>query len=175
MLPQIQTCRRRGVLATILLTFLALLLNGASAAPSPSPDSVAPLDEAATNTTLQDLSHLYIDVDASCVGYEGQWNCLSNKFQHCSGGKWTEAVSCTGNSGSASNTAETLCTPLGRTDLVEFMGECSAAWGWGNSGGGSGWGTRCSGNRCYYGAGSSVSAGKWVYPVVVGVVALRFW
>ncbi|KAF9869726.1 hypothetical protein CkaCkLH20_12769 [Colletotrichum karsti] len=174
-MSQPQSCGRKSVLATLLLLFFTLLF--------PLTTTATPLTPEAANTTL-DISSLYLDADADCVGYEGQWNCLSDTFQHCTSGKWTAALSCSSESGaldSSSNSVQnSLCTPLGRTDQVEFGGECSAAWGFG--GGGSGWGgggnggrgTVCNGNGCYYGAGANLTVEKWVYVLVVGVVALGF-
>ncbi|KAK1839059.1 hypothetical protein CCHR01_18315 [Colletotrichum chrysophilum] len=160
-------CGRKSALLTLLL-FFTLLLRLTAAAPDPSP----------LNTTL-DISALYQSADATCVGYEGQWNCLADKFQRCTAGKWTAALSCSADEGtldSRDTTTTTTCSPLGRTDLVEFAGECSAAWGFGSgSGWGSGSGGRCNSNGCYYGAGANLTVEKWVYALVVGVVALGFW
>ncbi|KZL75603.1 hypothetical protein CT0861_06990 [Colletotrichum tofieldiae] len=170
MFLQFKTCRRKGILSTLPLFFLTLLVDRAEA---------EPLDGAAKNTTLQDLSHLYLVPEASCVGYEGQWNCLSDKFQHCAGGQWSAVLSCSNGGSGYVDEAESLCSPLGRTDLVEFEGECNAAWGWGGGGGGGGWsgggGTSCSGNRCFYGAGERLGVERWVYASVVGAVLVGFW
>ncbi|KAK2005614.1 hypothetical protein LZ32DRAFT_664251 [Colletotrichum eremochloae] len=170
MFPQIRTCRRKGVLSALLIFFLLATLADA-------------LDEATANATLQDLSHLYLVPEASCAGHEGQWNCLSDRFQHCVDGLWSDILSCSGaetasaveaDSGSGSGS---LCSPLGRTDLVEFEGECSAAWSWGDGSGGwgGGGGVRCNGNRCHYGAGTRLDAGPWVYVSVVAVLLLGLW
>ncbi|OHE99035.1 hypothetical protein CORC01_05725 [Colletotrichum orchidophilum] len=172
MFPRLQPCRRKSVLSILLLFFLALLVDRASATPSPS---LTP----AANTGVQDLSHLAIDPDASCDGYEGQWNCLSDTFQHCANGTWSDVLSCTGTSSSADEAAEpssssSICTPIGRTDIVDFDGECNAAWAWGN-GGNSGWGgggTSCNGNRCYYGAGERLEVSRWVWSFVGMVFVL---
>ncbi|KAK1994522.1 hypothetical protein LX36DRAFT_199680 [Colletotrichum falcatum] len=174
MLPQIRTCRPKGVLSALLIFFILLVAADADV-----------LDEAtAANATLGGLSGLYLVPDASCAGHEGQWNCLSDRFQHCAGGQWTAVLSCSGgdvdvDDGAGAGSAS-LCSPLGRTDLVDFEGECGAAWTWGGGGGGGGggWGggsTRCDGNRCYYGAAARLGAGSWVYVSVVGAVLLRLW
>ncbi|TKW49360.1 hypothetical protein CTA1_5844 [Colletotrichum tanaceti] len=178
MFPQFKATRRRGLLSAVLnlLSASTLLLVGrASASPSPA---TAPLEEATANTTLQDLSHLYLAPEASCAGHEGQWNCLSDRFQHCADGRWSALLSCSGASGD--QPAASLCSPLGRTDLVDFEGECSAAWGWGGGGNNGGWGggggsTSCSGNRCYYGAGERLDVERWVYVAVAGAIVLGVW
>ncbi|GJC92601.1 hypothetical protein ColKHC_01427 [Colletotrichum higginsianum] len=176
MFPQLKESRRRGLLSTVLLFTSAFLVDSTSASPSPA---TAPLDEATANTTLQDLSHLYLAPEASCAGHEGQWNCLSDRFQHCADGQWSAVLSCSGGSGDQAAAAASLCSPLGRTDLVDFEGECSAAWGWGGGGGSGGWGggggTSCNGNRCYYGAGERLDVERWVYVAVVGAIVLGVW
>ncbi|EFQ32449.1 hypothetical protein CGRA01v4_05875 [Colletotrichum graminicola] len=169
MFPQVRTCRRKGALSALLVFFLVAL--------------AAALDEATANTTLQDLSHLYLVPDAPCAGHEGQWNCLSDRFQHCADGQWSAVLSCSGaGSASAVDTGSdpvSLCSPLGKTDIVDFEGECSAAWGWGGSGGGGGgWGgggVSCNGNGCYRGTGTRLGAGPWVYVSIVGAVVVRLW
>ncbi|KAL0936086.1 uncharacterized protein CTRU02_208301 [Colletotrichum truncatum] len=181
---------RQRVIAALL--FLALCTNLSTAAPEPRPNpqpipDVEALTEEAINATTLDISSLRQVTDSDCSGYEGQWNCLSDTFQHCSGGKWTSALSCSGDSGSQ-DTQNTLCTPLGRTEVVDFKGECSAAWsvagsdGLGGSAawsvGGGGWGgggTRCNGRGCYYGAGANLTVERWIYFLISGVVALGFF
>ncbi|KAF6796401.1 hypothetical protein CSOJ01_13219 [Colletotrichum sojae] len=162
-----------------LLILLSFFLSLAVAVPEPQPDASSPPE--LSNTTLDEISSLHQTADASCVGYEGQWNCLYDTFQRCDAGKWTAALACGSQSGNLNKRdhSETHCTPLGRTDLVEFEGECSAAWGFGggggwNGGGGGGRTTVCNGNGCYYGAGANLTVDKWWYVVVVGVVALGF-
>ncbi|OLN88058.1 hypothetical protein CCHL11_00216 [Colletotrichum chlorophyti] len=179
MASQAQNLPFGRLLAIFLLLVCGIFSPGASANASPA------LDPAAVNATLQDISILYLDTDAACTDNEGQWNCLSDKFQHCSGGRWSAAVPCGGGGGldvsKGWSGAETLCTPLGRTDLVEFDGECSAAWGFGSgNNGGGGWnggggGVSCNNNRCYYGAGSRVGVGRWVYVVVTVAAVVGFW
>ncbi|KAK1977383.1 hypothetical protein LZ30DRAFT_731909 [Colletotrichum cereale] len=176
MFPQIRTCRRKSTLSALILFFFL-----AAAAAAATADA---LDEAASNATLQDLSHLYLVPDASCAGHEGQWNCLSDRFQHCVDGQWSAVLSCSGAAenavdagAGATGAAVSLCSPLGRTDLVDFEGECGAAWAWGGGGGGwGGGGTSCNGNRCYYGAGARLgAAGPWAYVSVVGALVVGFW
>ncbi|KAK2025127.1 hypothetical protein LX32DRAFT_696663 [Colletotrichum zoysiae] len=181
MSPQVGTCRRKGggALSALLIFFLLVALAAADALDE---------EETANATALRDLSRLYLVPEASCAGYEGQWNCLSDRFQHCAGGQWSAVLSCSSgggggfaeSDGSGSGSGSSLCSPLGRTDVVDFEGECGAAWSWGgNGGGGGGWGvgvTSCNGNRCFRGAGARLGAGgSWLYASVVGAVLLGFW
>ncbi|KAI8281655.1 hypothetical protein K4K60_003990 [Colletotrichum sp. SAR11_57] len=109
-------CARKSALLTLLL-FFTLLLRLTAAAPDSSP----------LNTTL-DISALYQSADATCVGYEGQWNCLADKFQRCTAGKWTAALSCSADEGTLDTrdtTTTTTCSPLGRTDLNQSIPETS--------------------------------------------------
>ncbi|KAK2037988.1 hypothetical protein LZ31DRAFT_142541 [Colletotrichum somersetense] len=175
MLPQVRTCRRKGGALSALLIFFLLVALAAAAA------DALDEEETANATALRDLSHLYLVPDASCAGHEGQWNCLSDRFQHCAGGQWSAVLSCSSGGGAESaesDSSGSLCSPLGRTDVVDFEGECGAAWSWGGNGGG-GWGvgvTSCNGNRCFRGAGARLGAGgSWVYASVVGAVLLGFW
>ncbi|KAK2053042.1 hypothetical protein LY76DRAFT_650146 [Colletotrichum caudatum] len=175
MFPQVRTCHRKGgALSALLIFFLLVALAAAAAAVD---DDVLGEEETANATALQDLSRLYLVPDASCAGHEGQWNCLSDRFQHCAGGQWSAVLSCS-SGGAESGVSGSLCSPLGRTDVVDFEGECGAAWSWGGGGGG-GWGvggTSCNVNGCYRGAGARLGAeGSWVYASVVGAALLGFW
>ncbi|KAI0117148.1 hypothetical protein F4814DRAFT_415387 [Daldinia grandis] len=50
---------------------------------------------------------------SSCEGSEGQWNCLTNRWQRCAAGQWSVVMDCA---------AGTICTPAGLTDdfFVQF-------------------------------------------------------
>ncbi|KAK1536020.1 hypothetical protein CPAR01_09562 [Colletotrichum paranaense] len=171
MFPHLQSCRRKSVFSTFLLLFflLALLVDCTLATPSPTTEQA--LDKQARDSTiLEDLSYLAIAADTSCEGSKGQYNCLSDRFQYCLNGTWSDVTACTENSEKAAESLS-LCTPIGRTDTIDFNGECeiSAAWGWGNGGGG--WG----GGRGYYGAGERVEVSKWVWSFVGMVFVLGAW
>ncbi|KAK1691058.1 hypothetical protein BDP55DRAFT_649472 [Colletotrichum godetiae] len=171
MFSRLQPCRRKSVLSTLLVFFvLALLVDRTFATPSPVPEPG--LDKQARDTTvIEDLSHLAIAAETSCEGYEGQYNCLSDSFQYCLNGTWSTVNSCTGNSddpAESSSSSSPVCSPIGRTDTIDFDGECEldASWGWGNGGGG--WG----GGRGYYGAGERVEVSRWVWSFVGMVFVL---
>ncbi|EXF84891.1 hypothetical protein CFIO01_12897 [Colletotrichum fioriniae PJ7] len=161
MFPRLQPCKRQSVLSTLLLFFLlALFVDLTSATPSPV-QGQAPDKQSRDASVLEDLSYLAIAADTSCEGSEGQYNCLSDSFQYCLNGTWSDVTLCTENSEQTAETSS-LCSPIGRTDTINFNGECeiSAAWGWGNGGGG--WG----GGRGYYGAGERVEVSRWVWSFV---------
>jgi hypothetical protein len=42
----------------------------------------------------------------SCPGSEGQWYCMTNRWQRCASGKWSVVMQCA---------AGTICTPVGMT------------------------------------------------------------
>ncbi|KXH50727.1 hypothetical protein CSIM01_01576 [Colletotrichum simmondsii] len=170
MFPRLQPCRRKSVLSTLLLFFLlALFIDLTSASPSSVVEQA--LDKQTRDTTvLQDFSYLAIAADTSCDASEGQYNCLSDSFQYCLNGTWSTVTACTENSEKTAESSS-LCSPIGRTDTIDFNGECeiSAAWGWGNGGGG--WG----GGRGYYGAGDRVEVSRWVWSFVGMVFVLGAW
>jgi hypothetical protein len=43
-------------------------------------------------------------VGQDCTGSEGMWNCMSNSFQRCASGRWSEVMQCA---------AGTQCSPSG--------------------------------------------------------------
>jgi len=55
-------------------------------------------------TTTSALLVKRISVGQDCTGSEGMWNCMTNSFQRCASGRWSEVMQCS---------AGTQCSPVG--------------------------------------------------------------
>ncbi|KAI0018344.1 hypothetical protein F4780DRAFT_751709 [Xylariomycetidae sp. FL0641] len=67
-----------------------------------------------------------------CAGAEGQWNCMTDRFQRCASGQWSVPMQCA---------AGTRCAPSGLTYDLQVQAVAAAAAGDGGAatnGGGAG-------------------------------------
>lgn len=92
--PPSQHRQARKGLTRIILTILLLALAVFAAAPA----------EHETNPRIERRQE--ISVGSSCAGAEGQWNCMTNSFQRCGSGQWSEVQQCA---------LGTKCSPSGLT------------------------------------------------------------
>ncbi|KAI0442517.1 hypothetical protein F4803DRAFT_519311 [Xylaria telfairii] len=91
-MPPSQHRQARSGLTRIILTILLLALAVSAA-----------LDHGA-NTRIERRQEM--SVGSSCAGAEGQWNCMTNSFQRCGSGQWSEVQQCA---------LGTKCSPSGLT------------------------------------------------------------
>lgn len=69
---------------------------------------------------IRPLDKRAMSAGSDCGGSEGQWNCMTNSWQRCAAGRWSEEIHCA---------AGTVCRPSGQTYEfhVEFSGSSAPA------------------------------------------------
>ncbi|OTA99556.1 hypothetical protein M426DRAFT_325026 [Hypoxylon sp. CI-4A] len=88
-----------AILIVTLFTLFPLVLASPSI-PIPIPPPTSNPNE------TKALEKRQMSAGSSCSGSEGQWNCLTNQWQRCAAGQWSEVMDCA---------AGTMCTPSGLT------------------------------------------------------------
>ncbi|KAI1465771.1 uncharacterized protein F4812DRAFT_437519 [Daldinia caldariorum] len=109
-------------IAILFLHILFLLAPFISASPITSPLQLPPASDfpEGAEITRSRSSHGNATIErrqmsegSSCDDSEGQWNCLTNRWQRCAAGQWSAVMDCA---------AGTICTPSGLTTdfFVQF-------------------------------------------------------
>jgi hypothetical protein len=88
-------------LQTILYLILITFISRTTALAHNEPDEVSAQN---AETATLNLLVKRISVGQDCTGSEGMWNCMTNSFQRCASGRWSEVTQCA---------AGTQCSPAG--------------------------------------------------------------
>ncbi|KAI1802762.1 hypothetical protein F4811DRAFT_380665 [Daldinia bambusicola] len=119
--------RPRPILAMLLIHILFMCIPFISATPTISPSqlsSALDFSDSAEITLSQSrhgnstIERKQMSEGSSCDDSEGQWNCLTDRWQRCAAGKWSAVVDCA---------PGTICTPSGLTDDLSVQFENGAA------------------------------------------------
>jgi hypothetical protein len=85
-------------------TFYLFLIAFISFTAAQAHNEPAGISPRSLETATSGLLVKRISVGQDCEGSEGMWNCMTNSFQRCASGRWSEVMQCS---------SGTQCSPVG--------------------------------------------------------------